>query len=277
MTRFGLPAEIEEVMIDAGEVGFLLWRKGWCEGAAGNMSVRLADPGLSPIAPQRPLTYPVPELDGQVFLVTSSGERFRDIAKRPERGLGLVRITEKGRAVSPLWGFADGRRPTSELSAHLAVHARRQREERPIQAVLHAHATHLIALSFVPRFARDPGLLMGILYKMHTEAYQGLPRGIATIGFRVPGGDELAEDAAQALTRSDLALWSHHGVVAVGKNLDAAMDLMEYGDKAAQLFLMISQRNDAGAYLSEQDLRELKEAYARATGQRPIDRPISGR
>jgi rhamnulose-1-phosphate aldolase len=261
VSRFGLGAELEARILEAGELGFLLWRKGWCEGAAGNLSVAIELPYSEPSGALRRLAHPVPTLAGRSFLVSASGARFRDIAKQPERCLGVVRVVEGGVAYSVDWGFLGGGRPSSELPAHFAVHARRAEIGQPIGAILHAHATHLIALSFVPRFRRDPELLTGILYRMHTEAYQGLPRGVATVGFRVPGGQELAVDAAAALTRSDVALWSHHGVISVGEGLDDAADLMEYGDKAAQLFLMISQRNDAGAYLSEQDLRELKEAY----------------
>lgn len=269
MSRLGLSPEIEQIIQDCGEVGFLLWRKGWCEGAAGNMSVAVDFPNYhSSSGPATALTYPVPDLNGQSFLMTASGKRFRDIAKRPEHCTGIVRIIDGGRAFVVEWGFLGGSRATSELPAHLAVHQQRMRAGMPIKAILHAHATHLIALSFVQRFRRDPDLLMGLLYRMHTEAYQGLPRGISYIGFRVPGGTELASDAAEALTKSDVALWSHHGVISVGESMDDAMDLMEYGDKAAQLFLMISQRNDSGAYLSEHDLRELKTAYHDAVARR---------
>lgn len=270
MSPHGLPAEIEERILECGEVGFLLWRKGWCEGAAGNLSIRVPAPSNYPSerGVPRALGAPVPALDGQYVLVSTSGARFRDIARIPEKALGIVRIVDGGRGYVPVWGFQGGGRPTSELPAHLAVHQRRIEIGKPIGAILHAHATHLIALSFVPRFRRDPELLMGILYKMHTEAYQGIPRGIEFIGFRVPGGEELAADAAGALSKADIALWSHHGVVAVGDTVSVGMDLLEYGDKAAQLFLMISQRNDAGAYLSEHDLRELKEAYWAAVAAR---------
>lgn len=266
MSRFGLPPALEELVIDAGEIGYLLWTKGWCEGAAGNLSIAVPDPGVAPIGPSRALTTPVPALEGRCFIVSASTRRFRDIARAPLSVLGVVRVIDGGRSCEPLLGFASGGRPTSELPAHLAVHARRLELGKPIRAVLHAHATHLIALSFVDRFRRDPELLTGILYRMHTEAYQGLPRGVGFIGFRVPGGDELADDAATVLAGHDLALWSHHGVVSVGDTLADAMDLMEYGDKAAQLFLLITQRNEGGAWLSSQDLRELKDAYKRATG-----------
>jgi rhamnulose-1-phosphate aldolase len=265
----GLSSEIEKIILDCGEVGFLLWRKGWCEGAAGNMSVLVDYPNYhSSSGPSHTLSYHVPDLNGRCYIVTASGKRFRDIAKQPDRCLGIVRIIDQGRGFVVEWGFLGGGRATSELSAHLAVHQQRLRCGKPINAVLHAHSTNLIALSFVERFRRDPELLMGILYRMHTEAYQGLPTGISYIGFRVPGGDELATDAAAALTTSDVALWSHHGVVGVGDNVDDAMDLMEYADKAAQLFLMISQRNDSGAYLSEHELRELKDAYHQAVANR---------
>jgi rhamnulose-1-phosphate aldolase len=269
VSQFGLCNDIEKSIIDCGEVGFLLWRKGWCEGAAGNMSIAVDFPNYhSAPGAAVALSFHVPDLNGRCFLVTASGKRFRDIAKEPEQCLGIVRIIDQGRAFVVEWGFLGGSRATSELSAHLAVHQQRLRCGKAIKTVLHAHATNLIALSFVPRFRRDPDLLMGILYRMHTEAYQGLPRGISYIGFRVPGGDELASDAATALTTSDVALWSHHGVVSVGANVDDAMDLMEYADKAAQLFLMISQRNDSGAYLSEHDLRELKDAYHQTVAHR---------
>lgn len=268
MSRFGLGPELDEVILECGEVGFLLWRKGWCEGAAGNMSVLVDRPGHGHGGPIKSLDHPVPELNGRSYLISASGARFRDIAKKPERCLGIIRIVDGGQAYTMDWGFHGGARPTSELPAHLAVHARRFAAGKPIQAIVHAHATNLIALSFVQKFRRDPDLLMGLLYRMHTEAYQGLPRGISFIGFRVPGGQELATDAAEALTDSDVALWSHHGVIAVGQSADQAMDLLEYADKAAQLFLMISQRNDGGAYLSEFELRELKSAYHEAVARR---------
>jgi len=260
MSRFGLGRSVEEAILEAGEIGFLCWRKGWAEGAAGNLSVAVDHP-VSQGAERKALASPLPGLAGQAFLISASGARLRDFAKRPEHCLGIIRIVDGGQSYVEEWGFLGGAKATSELPAHMAVHERRQRIGRPIRALLHAHATNLIALSFAPRFRRDPELLMGVLYRMHTEAYQGLPKGIAFIGFRVPGGSELADDAAAALCKSDLALWSHHGVIATGDSLSGGMDLLEYGDKAAQLFLMASQRNDGGAYLSAQDLRDLKTAY----------------
>jgi L-fuculose-phosphate aldolase len=108
--------------------------------------------------------------------------------------------------------------PSSDLAIHRAVHAARP----DIGAVAHAHLPASMALTLAGEVP-DPAVL--------PETALLVPR-LQFLAFGTPGSAELATRIRGALVEppepyADLVLLERHGAVAVGPDLDAAIDRLE--------------------------------------------------
>ena len=152
-------------------------------------------------------------LDSERLLVTPTGLRKDELTFDD---LIVVRPGGGPEARSP-----NGRRPTSDLAIHLAVHAARPE----LGAVAHAHLPASMALTLAGEVP-DPAAL--------PETAFHLPR-LPYLPFGEMGSQELADRVAGALTdRSGEAgtppsavLLERHGAVAVGRDPDEAVDRLE--------------------------------------------------
>lgn len=204
-----------------------MWLKGWDERNGGNVSLRVSADDLAPYAAglggERTVVLgePLPELDGQVFLVTGSGKFFRNVELDPARNLGLIEVIAGGREVCVRWGYSDGGVPTSELAAHLKSHRTRQAVTGGRdRVVMHCHATNLIALSYV--LHPTTAAITRALWEMSTECLVVFPDGIALLPWLVPGTDTIGDATATAMREHSLVLWPYHGVFGTGPTLDIA-------------------------------------------------------
>jgi L-fuculose-phosphate aldolase len=153
-------------------------------------------------------------LDDQRLLVTPTGLRKDELTRDD---LVVVQIGQAGPFVSVV-----GRRPTSDLAIHLAVHAARPE----LGAVAHAHLPASMALTLAGEIP-DPAAL--------PETAFHLPR-LPFLPFGEMGSQELAERVAAALSDrgvdGELAapsavLLERHGAVAVGSEPGQAVDRLE--------------------------------------------------
>lgn len=212
---------------------------GWSEGSGGNFSVRLE--GLPTaladldLGRPRPVPVTVPALGGQYLLVTGTGTRARDIAEAPHEGLGLFRIAKDGGAIAHICG---NEHPTSEMPSHLAIHAALVEARPDHRALVHTHPPRLIAATHIPEFA-DAALMGDVLLRMQSEAPLHLPDGLAVLPYHLPGSLELGLASAEAVRRCEVVIWRYHGALATGRTLDAALDTLEYLDKAAEIYWIL--------------------------------------
>lgn len=137
----------------------IMWKLGWDERNGGNVSYIIDEEELSPyLDPNRvKKTLPfkgfgrIPEnLVGKLFLVTATGSYFKNVEKRPNEELGIVRLNGKEESIDVLWGFEAGRGPTSEFPTHLLSHSVRLARNPNHRVILHNHATNISAMTFVP-------------------------------------------------------------------------------------------------------------------------------
>jgi L-fuculose-phosphate aldolase len=178
-----------ETLIAAGR---RLGARGLISAGEGNLSVRL---------------------DGERLLVTPTGLRKDELTRDD---LVVVRLGDGLEVSSP-----SGRRPTSDLAIHVAVHAARAE----LGAVAHAHLPAAMALTLAGEVP-DPAAL--------PETAFLLPR-LPYLAFGEMGSQELADRVAAALSdRSDGAgappsavLLERHGAVAVGRDPAEAVDRLE--------------------------------------------------
>jgi L-fuculose-phosphate aldolase len=113
---------------------------------------------------------------------------------------------------------ADGARPSSDIAIHRAIYAARP----DVMAVVHAHLPAGMALTLAGEVP-DPAAL--------PETALLLP-SLPFIPFEAPGSAELAARVAAALVDGPgplpgAVLLERHGAVAVGRDVDQAIDRLE--------------------------------------------------
>jgi rhamnulose-1-phosphate aldolase len=246
--RFRQPG-FEDSLEQARRVAEHLWRKGWGERNAGNLSIDVT--GLVESGPPefeaarvdwcergRPLSVPAEALAGVCLLIGARGSRAREIARDPASRCGVIRFTADGRGYEVLWPGTGPAPfvPTSELTTHAAIHASLHARRAPERAVLHTHPDELIAMSHEPA-QLDDSALNRRLWQMHPETIVTLPDGVGLVRYLLPGSLEQGLASAAALERHQVALWEKHGAVAAGADLDEAFDRIDTLNKSAKLYL----------------------------------------
>jgi L-fuculose-phosphate aldolase len=150
-------------------------------------------------------------LDADRILVTPSGLRKDEL-----EAADLV-VIWLGHPEREAWSRS-GRRPTSDLAIHLAVH-----EARPdIGAMVHAHLPSAMSHTLAGEVP-DPSAL--------PETALFLPR-LPFLSVETPGSERLAQRIAAALTEppeplANAVLLERHGACAVGADPAAAVDRLE--------------------------------------------------
>lgn len=251
---------MQELIRAVGRITRDLWLRGWAERNAGNLSYRLSPEELSdtPLReePWHDLGAHLPDVAGRRFLLTATGSFFRELEHTPERDLGVIEIEDSGHRYRTVWGFREGGRPTSELLPHLRAHAARirtgQEQER---AVLHTHPTNLIALTYAVPLTTHT--LTRLLWEMHTECIVVFPRGCGFLDWRLPGSEDQARATEEVFEKRTLAVWQHHGVVALGVDFETAFGLVETVEKAAEIYLKVAALGPVSQRLSTAQLTAL--------------------
>ncbi|WHP16374.1 class II aldolase/adducin family protein [Cellulomonas sp. ES6] len=190
--------------------------RGLSPGGSGNVSVRVGDH----------------------LLVTPTGSSLSRV--RPE-DLALVPVApgpgdDAPTDATPGTGTAvvDGPRPSKELPLHRAVYAARP----DARAVVHLHSPAAVAASCLEPAALPPGTATGPLPA--TTPYQVMRLGELPVApFALPGSAELAAGVADLAGAAPVLLLANHGSVVAGTHLDAAVDLAEELEAAAQVVLLL--------------------------------------
>ena len=241
-----------------------MYRLGWNERNGGNISLLLsADEtreyltGLAPSA-RFPLVFDCSALAGRCFLITGTGQYFKNIPNQPETSLGIVRIARGGRELELLWGFADGGRPTSEFPTHLMNHIMRLKKDPAHRIVMHCHPTNLIAMTCVHELS-DRAMTQ-TLWKMCSECVVVFPDGVAVLPWMLCGTEEIGRATAECMMRCRAVVWAHHGIVAAGRSFDEVFGLIETIEKAAELYLKTAALPNCKT-MTMQQVAQLAEAF----------------
>ncbi|HOO56999.1 MAG TPA: rhamnulose-1-phosphate aldolase [bacterium] len=251
---------LETVSVLAGDI----YGKGWAEGNAGNISVRLKpeEMDFEPGGPEEtvPLGFAEPGIEGEHFLITCKGSYMRNISRAPEEHTGVIRIERGGGAYSRVWGFRHSGYPTSEVFSHLRAHAARKSASGGAdRVVVHAHALNIIALTVA--LDLDSSSLTRLLWETHSECIVAFPGGVELLKWAVPGSDELSRMTAKALERRRFVVWPMHGILATGPDLDSAFGSMDIIDKVAALYLASSFRGEPANRISGEQLKSVVDAF----------------
>ncbi len=173
--------------------------RGLSPGSSGNLSVRVGD----------------------VLLVTPTGS-------------SLSRVTSDELAVVPLDAATgpggEGPRPSKEVPLHRAVYAARP----DARAVVHLHSPYATALACLPP-RPDGGAPLPALTPYAAMRLGALP----VAPYARPGSQGLADGVARLAARHAVLLLAQHGPVVSAGSLDAATDLAEELETAAQLAFLL--------------------------------------
>ncbi|HPF14458.1 MAG: class II aldolase/adducin family protein [Planctomycetes bacterium] len=166
-------------------IGALCYQRGTIVGADGNLSAKLSD-GTIVITP------------------TGAMKGFLE----PEH---MAKVDMQGRPID------QGPRASSEVGIHLVCY-----QERPdVQAIVHAHPPHAVALTIAEIDMQMP-IIPEIIVTIG---------GIPTAPFGTPGTPELPETIRAIVRCSDTVIMKNHGSVTLGTNLMDAykkLDMLEH-------------------------------------------------
>ena len=136
----------------------------------------------------------------------------------------------------------DGEKPTKEVPLHLAVY-----QERPnVRAVCHTHSIYATAYAS----SVENGTIMPV-YVPSVAAKVG---PVMVTAFAVPGSEQLGENVRAGIRNSNGTLLSNHGVVAVGKDMAAAVSVANEIENNAMLHFVSGQ---TARPLSDEDVEKL--------------------
>jgi rhamnulose-1-phosphate aldolase len=259
--------ELDQLLVQIGQVGKRLSDIGAAEGAAGNLSVcfreQLDVSSIFPDVQRIDLPVPAPDLAGATVIVSGAGRRLRDLLDFPTANLACI-IVEPGGQTGRMFTSTDCqfKRVTSEFNSHLAVHHDQMRSrDVKLHAVVHAQPLHLTYLSHLTRY-QDEGYLNRHLLRWQPETIYIFPGGMGVLPFMLPGSAQLTGASVPALRAHRLVIWSQHGVMArADDSILHAFDLIEYAETAAHYeYLNLSAGGLSGG-LSPEQLRAISQHW----------------
>lgn len=269
---------INQLITEVAETLHRCWSIGWNEANGGNLSLRidkekyaadiqkLKNGNLREI----PLAQAEPLLAGEVFIVTGTGQYFRHALERSEYVLGIVEITQEGKAYKILWGFEGEGKATSEFPTHLAGHRTRLKAAGGAEnLIFHCHPPETIALSCV--LPLDSSVVTEALWTKMPECIVIFPDGVHVVAPLLPGTVKIAEHTAEKMEMGRIVLWAHHGIFVSEKTLDAAFGLVETIEKAALIHRKVLSCGAVQQKISKELLMELVEAFKLNVHQKFID------
>ena len=256
---------LNELISDVAEIAGYLWDRGWAERNAGNISVN-----ISSLVPKDSLNlndYPFveiasayPELAGMSFLVTGTGKRMRDLARKPLDNALLIQLNAQGNGYyifSREKESQDIFMPTSELPTHLGIHLMVKRRGSNETVVLHTHATELVALTQIKEYC-DQEKLNKLLWGMHPETMVFVPTGIGFVPYVTPGTDDIAHESLKVLKNHPIVLREKHGVFCIGESIIDTFDNIDIMAKSAKIFFLTKGAGYQAEGLSDEELEKLK-------------------
>jgi L-fuculose-phosphate aldolase len=194
-------------------IGALCYQKGYIVGADGNLSARLAD---------------------GTILITPAGAMKGFL--EPHH---LAHVDREGRVLD------GGPRASTEIAIHLVSY----RERPEVEAVIHTHPPHAVALS-----------IAGVDMQLPV-----IPEVIVTIGgtpttaYATPGTSELPDSIRAVVRCSDTLIMKNHGAVTLGANLMDAFKKLDMVEHTARILWLVHALKGSVEPLPAEAVRKLLE------------------
>lgn len=256
---------IAQLSTSVPEIARYLWEKGWAEGNAGNISIRIDEVSSAYHSTESAeanykLSKSFPGLENVILMFTGAGKRMRQIAQSSKNGMLIIQLNENADQYRIFPVSIDREvdfTPTSELPTHLAVHQLMVKQGMSERAIVHAHVTELIALTHIEEYTEEENLNM-LLWSMHPELLMLLPKGVGLIPLMMPGSEEIAEATVEKFKSNKAVIWEKHGGFAIGKNIHEAFDRLDILAKAASIYFTCRSSGNTAQGLDSDFLQEIK-------------------
>lgn len=148
-----------------------------------------------------------------IFVVTPSGMEYKNTK------ISDIDIVDSEGNI--LDGF---RKPSSELKVHLEIYKQR----KDVNAVIHTHSTFASACAVAG--TEIPMIIEDMIQHIGGE--------IKVCPYALPGTEELAKNAAQALGSRNGVLLKNHGTVGVGPDINYAYKSCVLIEKSAKIMIL---------------------------------------
>ena len=110
-------------------------------------------------------------------------------------------------------------KPSSEVGMHLAIYKKRS----DVNAIIHTHSPYTTGFAFSRKKIK------------RLEGFGQIKNPyIASIEYEVPGSEELALSASEAIKKEDVLLLKNHGIICVGNDLDETESLAIFIEESAK-------------------------------------------
>lgn len=181
--------------------------------------------------------------DGEeLYLVTPSGMEYEKTKSED-----LVIVNGEGNIVE------GHRNPTSELKMHIKIY----KSINNINAIIHTHSTCATACA-----------VAGVTIPMMVEdMIQHIGGDIRVAKYALPGSDELADYAVEALKDRNGALLKNHGAIGIGKTMLDAYKSCVLIEKSAKILICAKILGHIHL-LSTEDAQKMIEYYNNKYGQK---------
>ncbi len=179
-------------------------------------------------------------LDGDELWVTPTGVSFRDL--QPGH---LARLDRDGQR-------RNENAPSKEFPFHLGCY---RAAGARAQAIVHLHATHSVALSC--RESLDPAEPLPVI----TPYYLMRVAPLGIVPYHRPGSVELAAAVEEAARDHDVLLLRNHGLIALGRTLEEAVDRAEELEETAKLSFLL--RGERLRLLTDAEREEIVRTFPR--------------
>lgn len=252
---------MKDTLKEMARVAEYLWHKGWAERNAGNMSVNVSGLVNNKYTREQGQVYELeeacPGLQGEYILLSGTGTRMRNLARKPAKNVCLIRIGEEGKSYTLFCDKKNDLIPTSELPTHLSIHQKLLQQGGKQKALLHTHVNELIALTQIPEFTNEEAINK-VLWGMHPETIMFIPEGAGFVPYTLPGTREIAHKTLQSLEKHRVIIWEKHGCLAVGENLFEAFDQIDILAKSANIFFTCRNAGFDPEGMTDEQLAEIR-------------------
>lgn len=255
--------ENAEFMKEFRKITTYMYNHDWHEKNGGNMSLLLSESEIAPYFTSdnviRKLNMPaaIPEMAGELLLVTGTGKYMKNVYDNPEENLGIVRVSDDGSYCDLLWGFSDGGTFTSEITMHLSAHYQRRLIDKNQRVVMHAHPANVIAMTHIHEL--DEKEFSKSLWRICTECICVFPKGVAVVPWMVSSSVNIGLQSAEKFKETNVVIWALHGITVAGNSLDEAFGILETVDKAAGIYLAIG--NNEKNTITDECLKQIVETF----------------
>ena len=98
------------------------------------------------------------------------------------------------------------------------------------------------------------------LWQMCTECIVVFPEGVGVLPWMLCGTVEIGMETAKKMHDFRLVIWAMHGVYASGETMDETFGLIETVEKAAQIYMLISDKKQINT-ITDNNLIEIAEFF----------------